>query len=202
MKYILFSNKISSRALWQIVLNKPKLIFDCGYSLHMTSRENKEAARQLTLCFGLNRSHLAPFVLHYSNMNYESWLWSRLQNCMPTLTKRQLPVQIHEDDFIDLFPKEKIVLLTPDAPNVLKEYNPDDHYVISAIVDRGDRRPLSLAKAKQHEIRIARLPLESFRTCRANKILTLDQVMRVLLEMKYSGDWNNAFRYVAERKFV
>lgn len=168
----------------------------------MTSRENHETAKQLTYCYGLNRSHQTPFVLHYCNMNLESWLWSRLQNCIPTLTKRRLPVQIHEEDFKDIFPIGKIVVLTPDAPTVLSVYNPDDHYVISAIVDRGDRKPLTLAKAKQYNIRTARLPLESFRTCRVNQTLTLDQMMQVMLEIKYSGDWNQALRYVAKRKFV
>lgn len=125
----------------------------------MTSRENKETAKQLTLCFGWNRSHLTPFVLHFCNLKQESWLWSRLLNNIPTLTTRRLPVQIHSDDYIGLFPKEKIVVLTPDSPNVLREYNPDMHYVISAIVDRGDRKPLSLAKAKKYDLQTARLPL-------------------------------------------
>lgn len=190
------------RTHWQSVLNKPKLIFDCGYSHEMTSRENKETAKQLTYCFGLNRSHATPFVLHFCNMNQESWLWSRLLNSMPSLTKRQLPVQIHPENYVDLFPHDKIVVLTPDAPTVLREYNPDMHYVISAIVDRGDRKPLTLARAKQYGIQTARLPLESYRTCRVNKTLTLDQVMQVMLEIKYSGDWHRAFQYVAKRKFV
>lgn len=120
---------------------------------------------------------------------------------MPTLTKKTLPVQIHEEDFLSLFPKQKLVLLTPDAPTVLTEYNANDHYVVSALVDRGDKRPLSLAKAKKHDIRTARLPIESFRTCRVNKILTLDEIMQVMLEVKFSGDWNRAFQYVAKRKF-
>lgn len=168
----------------------------------MTSRENKEAAKQLTYCFGLNRSHQTPFVLHFCNMNSEGWLWSRLLSCIPTLTKRRLPVQIHQEDYFDLFPKEKIVVLTPDAPTVLKEYNPDVHYVISAIVDRGDKKPLTLAKAKRYDIQTARLPLELYRTCRVDKTLTLDQMLQVMLEIKYSGDWHKAFQYVARRKFV
>lgn len=189
------------RALWQVVLNKPKLIFDCGYSHEMTGRENAEAAKQLTYCFGLNRSHRTPFVLHFCNMNLESWLWKRLQNCIPTLTERRLPVAINPEDYIEVFPKEKIVVLTPDSPNVLKEYDPEKHYVISAIVDRGDKKPLTLAKAKRYDIQTARLPLELYRTCRVDKTLTLDQMTQVMLEIKYSGDWHKAFQYVAKRKF-
>lgn len=168
----------------------------------MTSRENKEAAKQLTYCFGLNRSHQTPFVLHFCNMNLDGWLWGRLKNCIPTLTTRRLPIQIHPEDYMELFPREKICVLTPDAPTVLKEYDPDVNYVISAIVDRGDKKPITLAKAKRLDIQTARLPLELYRTCRVDKTLTLDQMMQVMLEIKYSGDWHKAFQYVAKRKFV
>lgn len=183
------------------MLNDPKLIFDCGYADDMSYRENTEAANQLAYCFALNRSHQTPFVLHFSNMNFQSLLWKKLRNCIPTLLQKPLPVQVDDQDIIDKYPREKLVLLTPDSPNILKEYNPDDHYVISGIVDRGDKVPYTLSKAKKYDLRTARLPLETFRTCRINKTLTLDQVMQVMLEVKFSNDWNEAFRYVAQRKF-
>lgn len=184
------------------MLNGPKLIYDLGYSSQMTARENNEAAKQLAYCFGLNRNHRTPFVLHFCNLNFDTLLWKYLHKCIPTLTEKPLPVQIHKQDILELFPKEKLVILTPDSPNVLREYNSDDHYVVSGIVDRGDRIPLSMAKARKYDIRSARLPLEKYRTCRTNKELTLDQVMSVMLEIKYSGDWNRAFRYVSSRKFI
>lgn len=189
------------RALWRVALNDPKIIFDCSFSSGMTYRENQEAAKQLTLCFGLNRSHRLPYVLHYCGMNFGSLLWKNIERHIPTITKKPLPLKIHEEDVLDVFPHEKIVFLTPDSPNVLTEYNPDDHYVISAIVDRGDKIPLTLAKAKKYEMRTARLPLESYRKCRIHKALTLDQVLQVMLEIKMNGDWNQAFRFVAGRKF-
>lgn len=183
------------------MLNEPKLIYDLGYSAEMNVRENSEAAGQLSYCYALNRNHRTPFVLHYCNVNFNSLLWKRLQKFIPTLTLKPLPLQIHQQDIIELFPIEKLVILTPDSPNVLREYNPDDIYVASGIVDRGDRVPYSLAKAKKYDIRTARLPLDNYRTIRMNKALTLDQVMQVMLEVKYSGDWNQAFRFVASRKF-
>lgn len=192
----------SSRALWRFALNDPKIIFDCGYSAEMNVRENTEAVKQLTMCYGLNRSHRTPFVLHFCNMDMQGLLWKKLRRAIPTLTKKPLPLKIHEEDIVDAFPKEKLVLLTPDSPNILHEYDPNMHYVISGLVDRGDKVPHTLAKAKRLDLQTARLPMESFRTCRINKTLTLDQVLQVMLEIKFSGDWNRAFRYVASRKFV
>lgn len=167
----------------------------------MTARENLEAAKQLTRCFGANRAHRSPFVLHFCNMDYGSLLWRDLHREIPTLTTKSLPVQIHEQEAFELFPKEKLIYLTPDSQNVMKEYNPEDHYIISSLVDRGNKIPLTLAKAKKFDIRTARLPLELYRTVRTNRVLTLDQVLKVMLEVKFNGDWNEAFRYLPSRKF-
>ncbi|XP_055309685.1 mitochondrial ribonuclease P protein 1 homolog [Sitodiplosis mosellana] len=191
----------NTRSLWRTALGYPNMIFDCSYSKEMTPRENHEAAKQLVHCFGLNRSHREPFVLHFCGIDRTSLLWSFINKNNPMFGQKPLPIQLHDEPIQEAFPKEKLVLLTPDSPNILREYNPDDHYVISGLVDRGDKVPFTLAKAKRLEIRSARIPMEQFRKCRINKTLTLDQVMSVMLEIKYSGDWNEAFRYVADRKF-
>lgn len=184
-----------------MALNFPKIIFDCGYSAEMSYRENFEASKQLTRCFGSNRSHISPFVLHFANMNMDGQLWTCLKRQMPGLLEKPLPIQIHQQDIVELFPKDKLVVLTPDSPNIMREYNPDMHYVISAIVDRGDKIPASLAKAKKFDLQTARLPVEQYRKCRSNKVLTLDQIMNVMLEINHKKDWNKAFSYVAARKF-
>lgn len=167
----------------------------------MNYRENNETSKQLVYLFSLNRRHPAPFALHYCGLAEQNVLWKNLQRGIPTLTHKPLPLQIHHEDVCDVFPHEKLVFLTPDAPNVLHEYNPDDHYIISALVERGDQVPLSMAKAKKLNIRTARLPLELYRRVRLNKTLTLDQMLQVMLEIKYSRDWNIAFKHIAARKF-
>lgn len=197
----LFSLNLHSRALRWAMLGAPKLVFDCSFSSEMTARENKETAKQLAHCFGLNRKHLQPFSLHYCGMDKQSLLWPLLQNTIPTLTKKPLPLQIYEEDACEVLPRDNLVILTPDSPNVLDKYNYDDHYVISGIVERGDKKPLTLAKAKRLNIRHARLPIDKYRRCRVHKALTLDQVLRVMLEVKQSKDWDAAFKHVPSRKF-
>lgn len=187
--------------MWRVALNAPKLIFDCSYTQEMTFRENSEAAKQLAYCFSLNRQHRDPFTLHFCGIDRTSKLWSVLYKTIPTLGHKPLPIQLHDEQIHEVFPKEKLVILTPDSPNILHEYNSDDYYVISSIVDRGDKIPVSLAKAKQLNLRHARLPMEQYRKCRINKTLTLDQILNVMLEIKFTGDWNKSFQHVAARKF-
>ena len=172
---------------------------DLGFQDSMSARENFEAAKQLTEIFAENRQHRTPFVLHFANFTEQNHLAHLLQQMMPNI--RDLPLILNSNDYVDQFPKEKLVILTPDSPHNLDKFNPNDHYVINAIVDRGDKVPLSMAKAKRYNLRTARLPLDKYRSVRLNNRLTLNQIFLVMLEMKTSQNWDKAFNYIAPRKF-
>jgi tRNA (guanine9-N1)-methyltransferase len=43
---------------------------------------------------------------------------------------------VHEADYLDLFPKERIVYLTADSETVISDLNENDFYIIGGLVDR------------------------------------------------------------------
>lgn len=102
----------------------------------MNDREATNAAKQLMLCFAENRIHNNPFDLHYHNVNWKSTTMKCLQNYIPTLHEKWFPLNLSEKSYLDAFPKEKLVYLTPHCRNDLVEYNPDDVYIIGAMVDK------------------------------------------------------------------
>ena len=60
-----------------------------------------------------------------------------------------LPALITSQHQLDLFPRDKLVYLSPDSRNDLNHYNEDDIYVIGGIVDKGtDRAPMTLGMAE------------------------------------------------------
>ena len=60
-----------------------------------------------------------------------------------------LPVEIREESQTELFPREKLVYLSPDSRNDLTRFDDDDIYVIGGIADKGsDRAPLTLGMEK------------------------------------------------------
>ena len=60
-----------------------------------------------------------------------------------------LPALITGQHQLDLFPRDKLVYLSPDSRNDLNHYNEDDIYVIGGIVDKGtDRAPMTLGMAE------------------------------------------------------
>lgn len=181
-----------------------KIIFDCSYDQYMTKREANSAAKQLVISFAENRQHKDPFDLHFCNVNFNGDTFSRMQRHIPNLRSPEFPTNLCEGSYLDLFPKENLVYLTPHCRNDLTEYDPDSIYIIGAMVDTTNHEPLSLIKAKELNLKIARLPLDRYLDWGSNsgKTLTLDQMMKIMLGLKTSRSWDCALKHVPRRKIV
>lgn len=181
-----------------------KLILDCSYDEHMVPREAKNAAKQLMLLFADNRLDTEPFDLHFCNANPRGMVMQALHRHIPTLYEPSFPLNVHEESYLDLFPRKNLVYLTPHCRNDLLEYSHDDIYIVGAMVDKMNNEPLSLAKAKAQGLRMARLPLDHYLQwgSGSGKSLTIDQMLKILLEVKKSRDWNKALTHVPRRKLI
>lgn len=179
-----------------------KLIFDCSYDEHMTSREAKNAAKQLMYCFAENRLHREPFDLHFCNANFNGDTMKQLGRHIPTIRNKDFPLHLHEGSFLDLFPREQLTYLTPHCENDLIDYDPDMIYIVGAMVDKSNQKPLSSSKAKKLDLKMARLPLDKHLNWGngGGKCLTLDQMIRIMLELKKSRNWEDALKHVPRRK--
>ncbi|XP_014271475.1 mitochondrial ribonuclease P protein 1 homolog [Halyomorpha halys] len=178
-----------------------KLIVDCSYDEHMTPKESSLCAKQLMYLFSENRSSDDPFDLYFCNANKTSKLIQKLHKLIPTLYDETFPLNITENSYLDLFPKEQLVYLTPHCRQNLKTYSHDDIYIIGAMVDKVNNDPLSLGKAKALGLRMAKLPLDFYLDWGVgSKSLTLNQVLLILLDMKKYGNWDKAFQNVPKRK--
>ncbi|KAF7659461.1 hypothetical protein LDENG_00297340 [Lucifuga dentata] len=177
------------------------LVFDMSYESSMSRREVENTVSQLLKVEGENRRATQPFHLHFCNLQpggaykkellkqYGAEVWDRL---LLTSTDRQ---------YIDLFPRESLVYLTADSPNVLRTFDHTKVYIIGALVDRSIQSGLSLANAKRLKLATARLPLDEFlRWETGAKNLTLDQMMSIVLVLKDTGNWEEALKFVPQRK--
>jgi len=100
-----------------------------------------------------------------------------------------------------MFPREKLVYLTPDAQTRLTKWDHDATYIVGAIVDKGPYKPLTKAKAKREGIQMARLPLDDYVDWESgSKALPLNIIIKILLEMKATGDWVKALKHLPHRK--
>lgn len=179
-----------------------KLVFDCSYDDHMTDREAINAAKQLMLSFAENRINDDPFDVHFCNANFGATTMQYLHKHIPTLRDLDFPMHVHECSYMDLFPKEQLVYLTPHCRTDLVEYDPNDVYIVGAMVDKMNSEPLSLGKAKSLGLRMARLPLDRYLQFGAGsgKSLTLNQMTGIMLSIKNTRSWPEALAHVPRRK--
>lgn len=59
-----------------------------------------------------------------------------LKRQIPTMDEPSFPLNIHQESYLDLFPKDQLVYLTPHCRNEMEEYDHDAIYIIGAIVDK------------------------------------------------------------------
>lgn len=185
----------------QAMMFDQPLVFDMSYESNMARREIENTVSQLMEVEGWNRRAKEPFHLHFCNLQpggaYEKELlkrygaetWNRL-----LVTSTNLP-------HVDVFPREQLVYLTADSPNVLRAFDHSKVYIIGALVDRSIQSGLSLANAKRLKLATARLPLDDFLHWEIGaKNLTLDQMMRIMISLKATGKWEEALKFVPQRK--
>lgn len=178
------------------------LVIDCSYDDYMNDKEMRNTAKQLMLCFALNRMHNEPFNVHHCNANFHKMTMKTLEKGLVQIRDAAFPFNVTEKSYLDLFPKEKLVYLTPHCKNDLTEFNPDDIYIVGAMVDKSSQEAVSLGKAKKEGLRMARLPLDRYFQFKSGKSLTIDQMLQILMELKTSNDFEKALEHVPRRKIV
>ncbi|XP_055355398.1 mitochondrial ribonuclease P protein 1 homolog [Paramacrobiotus metropolitanus] len=178
------------------------LVFDLGFDEWMSEREQRNTAVQLRNSYSYNRDARDPFWLQFCNVNFQGPVYKNMLGALGNLESASCLMEFSEKSYLDMFPKEKIVYLTPNAEFVLKEFNDDDIYVIGCLVDLQHPKPLTLAKAKREGVRMAKLPIDIYlRWAMGHKNLTINQVVGMLVDVKRHGDWDKALRtHIPKRK--
>jgi hypothetical protein len=106
------------------------------------------------------------------------------------------PFFITEKSYLDMFPRDRLLYLSPDSRNDMVHYNDDDVVIIGGLVGK-DGEKATLSKAKQQEIRHARFPMK--RTLGFTKDLNVDVVLPILNDFRQTNDWLFSFRWVPSR---
>lgn len=185
----------------QAMMFDQPLVFDMSYESNMSRREVDNTVSQLMEVEGWNRRAAEPFHLHFCNLQPDGTYIQEFLKRYGAETWSRLLVTCTDQQHIHLFPREQLVYLTADSPNVLRTFDHSKVYIIGALVDRSIQSGLSLANAKRLKLATARLPLDEFLNWEIGaKNLTLDQMIRIMLALKETGKWEEALKFVPQRK--
>lgn len=108
----------------------PHIVIDCSYEELMTLTELSHCIHQISYMWSSNRLAANPFNMILCNLNIQSEFMKQLHQVIPTIQKPDCFLNFTEKHYLDLFPKEKLVYLTPHCKNELVKYNHDDVYII------------------------------------------------------------------------
>uniref|UniRef100_A0A8C8ZX63 tRNA methyltransferase 10 homolog C n=1 Tax=Prolemur simus TaxID=1328070 RepID=A0A8C8ZX63_PROSS len=176
------------------------LVFDMAYETHMTPKELQNTISQLLESEGSNRRNVDPFHIYFCNLKTDSAYHRELIKRYGEKWDKLL-LTATEKSHVDLFPKDSIIYLTADSPNVMTTFKHDKIYVVGSFVDKHMQPGISLAKAKRLKLATECLPLDKYLQWDVgSKNLTLDQMIRILLCLKNTGNWEEALKFVPRRK--
>lgn len=176
------------------MLNDPKIVFDFAYDEYMPKKSCHKTARDVLRAFLANRKSRLPFDMLICNGNIESSSLQHFQAIYPSLMKLSSPLTVQRESYTDLYPKERLLYITPHSPHVLQDYDPHDILIVPAIIDHGSHGPVTMADAKQNGIRTARLPVK--------RRLPLNVISNILLEYKNKRDWQKALAQLPQRSMA
>ena len=140
------------------LMNGPHLVFDMDYS--MKRRERLRLMRHIMSAHALNKLEREPFHFHFCNISPSSDVSQSIDRNSPEL--RSMLYTITEQSYLDCYPPESLVYLSPDADDVLEEFSYDDVYIIGGLVETYTPERHSYAKAHKQAIRSARIPFEKY----------------------------------------
>ncbi|CAI9729868.1 Hypothetical predicted protein [Octopus vulgaris] len=190
-----------SRLAHAMMFGQP-IIFDMSFENYMRKQDVHRLCEQFLMGYGSNKVHPDPFHFVLSGNQSNSMFQNCLDNTRVNKHEEEHFLMTNSDQhYLNLYPREKLVYLTPDAPSVLQTFDHDAIYVVGGLVDKVVPKPLTMAKAKKERLKMAKLPLDNYiRWGCGNKSLTLNQVVDILLEVKRGSSWTEAFRHIPQRK--
>lgn len=173
------------------------LVLDLEWEADLYDRELKALVQQVLYSYGSNRSAVRPARLVLSGVRPESDILKRLQK-LAGFPDAWAGVEILAVPYIERFgseaDKRRLVYLTADTDNVIKDFEQDKVYIIGGIVDHNRLKGCTLAKAEEQGIATARLPLqEHIQMGASRKVLTVNHVLDIVLEHQRCGNWRATF---------
>lgn len=98
-----------------------------------------------------------------------------------------------ENASIDLSDQGEVIYLTSDSPDTLTELRPYSTYIIGGLVDRNRHKGVCYKKAKDRDVKTAKLPISEYMQMNSRFVLATNHVVEIIVRWLELGDWGKAF---------
>ncbi|XP_074994286.1 tRNA methyltransferase 10 homolog B isoform X2 [Calonectris borealis] len=138
----------------------PRLCVDLGVADRMTQKETSRLASQIRRLYGANRRAKKPFWLCLTEFVVGSLIYEECFRMNDGFSNYLMDTT--QESYLDLFPLDAIVYLTPDSENVLEDIDRNKVYVLGGLVDESIHKKLTLQRAQEQSVQTARLPIREY----------------------------------------
>ncbi|XP_054160826.1 mitochondrial ribonuclease P protein 1 homolog [Oppia nitens] len=185
-----------------------KLVIDCSFDTEMQDYETESVGRQLAGIYHTNRlppsPTTEPFDLYFCNCRPDGRVYRKWMKYMRPLDSdlNKYYVNVTENNYLDMFPKEQLIYLTPDARQVLTEFDPNAIYILGSLVGKTCSLPLTKWKAEREGLQHYKLPIHMFVKLNpgVKRTQSFLSCFKILLEMKDHNNWELAFNRGSVRR--
>ncbi|XP_067409567.1 tRNA methyltransferase 10 homolog B isoform X2 [Emydura macquarii macquarii] len=176
----------------------PQLCVDLSMTSHMTKKEISRLAAQIRRLYGSNKKAVKPFWICLTGFVTGSPIYEECLRMNDGFSNYLMDTT--QESYLDLFPLETIVYLTPDSENALTDIEPHRVYVLGGLVDESIQKKLTLQTAREHSLQTARLPIPEYMVKAANvknyhsETLAINQVFDALSTYYETRSWPEALK--------
>ncbi|KAM9251262.1 tRNA methyltransferase 10 homolog B [Cariama cristata] len=192
------SAALAKERLLEARASGPRLCVDLGVADRMTQKETSRLASQIRRLYGANRRAEKPFWLCLTEFVVGSLIYEECFRMNDGFSNYLMDTT--QESYLDLFPLDAIVYLTPDSENVLEDIDPNKVYVLGGLVDESIHKKLTLQRAEEQSLQTARLPIREYMVKTVNtknyhsETLAINQVFDVLSTYYETRSWPAALK--------
>ncbi|XP_068218462.1 tRNA methyltransferase 10 homolog A [Palaemon carinicauda] len=167
---------------------KQRVAVDMSFDDLMMEKHLVQCVKQISRCYGANRRVSDPMQFYVTSFEGKCHdLMARQNGYM------NWDVHFKNENYLDVFDKEDIVYLTSESSNTVSSLDNSKVYVIGGLVDHNDHKGLCYKLALEKGISHARLPIDEFIEMKTRKVLSVDQVFKILLGVTQGKNWKDSF---------
>ncbi|XP_055874957.1 tRNA methyltransferase 10 homolog A-like [Biomphalaria glabrata] len=167
---------------------KIRVVIDLSFDEYMVEKDVNSLSCQIQHSYSSNRR--APNPLQF----YLCSLGGKAKQRLDTIGDyKGWDIYKESKSYEELFPKESLVYLSSESPNVLTSLSEDKVYVIGGLVDHNKHKGLCHKLAVEKGIAHAQLPISEYLDMKTRKVLAINHVFSILLKYTECGSWEQAF---------
>lgn len=176
-----------------------QVVIDCSFDREMQEYEVQSVGRQMAKIYHMNRlQSRQSFDLHFCNCDPESRVMKNFFKYLGSVTEsdKRYCLNIHEESYQKLFPNRRLIYLSPDAKQVMEEFDHNAIYILGSLVGKTCRLPLTKWKASAEGLECYKFPIHKYVQLNplVKKTLSFQGSFKILLELQDHNDWQLAFK--------